>query len=222
MYASFCGCISIFYRVRNLLKCHVAWGVRVTGWRAISLGTNVVVGTGTWLNVNNRKIDSPTLQIKDNVFIGRNNFLTVGKLIVIKEYCLTASNCSFIGSSHISSNPMLPYIASGTTGQDEISIGVNCFFGYGAMVIGNVDVGHGSIIGAGCVVRHDIPPFSLVVGNPARVIKRFCFSRMCWVNPEDFNNVLSVDELTYLAALRANVPFTIQPLSAAMSFLGDM
>ena len=39
-----------------------------------------------------------------------------------------------------------------------------------AMIIGPVNIGHDSIIGA-CVVVKDVPPFSIVVGNPARIIK---------------------------------------------------
>lgn len=41
----------------------------------------------------------------------------------------------------------------------------------GAAILGNITIGHDSIIGAGSVVVDDIPPYSLVVGVPGRVIK---------------------------------------------------
>lgn len=48
---------------------------------------------------------------------------------------------------------------------DNVSIGAN------VCIIGNIKVGNDSIIGAGSVIIKDIPPFSVVVGNPGRVIK---------------------------------------------------
>lgn len=51
-------------------------------------------------------------------------------------------------------------------------IGRNCFIGVGAIVLPGVTIGDGSIIGAGAVVVKDVPPHSLVVGNPGKVIKK--------------------------------------------------
>lgn len=52
-----------------------------------------------------------------------------------------------------------PYI------EDYVSVGANC------VIIGGVRIGHHSIIGAGSVVVKDVPPYSIVGGNPAKVIK---------------------------------------------------
>lgn len=50
-------------------------------------------------------------------------------------------------------------------------IGSNCFIGVGSIVMPGVRIGDGSVVGAGSVVTKDIPPGSLAVGNPARVIR---------------------------------------------------
>ena len=53
----------------------------------------------------------------------------------------------------------------------ETWIGKNCFIGAGAFVLPGVHIGDGCIIGAGSVVTSDIPPNSLVAGNPARILQ---------------------------------------------------
>ena len=53
-----------------------------------------------------------------------------------------------------------------------ITIEDGCWLASNVVVCGGVTVGHGSVIGAGSVVTRDIPPHSLAVGNPCRVIRR--------------------------------------------------
>ena len=54
----------------------------------------------------------------------------------------------------------------------DTRIGRRCFIGVNAIVMPGVSVGDESIVGSGAVVTKDVPPHSIVVGNPATVIKR--------------------------------------------------
>lgn len=54
----------------------------------------------------------------------------------------------------------------------ELVIGNDVWIGYGATVLGPVTVGDGAVIGAGAVVTKDVPPYAVVAGNPARVLRR--------------------------------------------------
>lgn len=83
-------------------------------------------------------------------------------------------------------DPRVPCLFSGTTKTDEIIVGVGCFFGAGAVILGNVRVEHGSVVAANSLVMRDVPPFSLVVGNPSRVIKRYSFLRSKWLPIDSF------------------------------------
>jgi acetyltransferase-like isoleucine patch superfamily enzyme len=47
----------------------------------------------------------------------------------------------------------------------------NCFIGAGSMILPGITIGEGSIVGAGAIVTKDVPPRSVVAGNPAKVIK---------------------------------------------------
>ena len=59
------------------------------------------------------------------------------------------------------------------TGEDRpVHIGERCFIGGGSVILPGVTVGDESIVGAGSVVFDDVPPRSIVGGNPARVLRR--------------------------------------------------
>ena len=220
-YAFVAALLSLRYSIAGHFMRHVDRRVRVIGWKNIAFGKNVAIGAGSWLNVNARRGTGQTLIFGDNSFIGRNNFISVGKAVRIGPYCLTAESCSFVGATHVA-DPTRPFIATGVTTQDEITIGTNCFFGYAASVLGNVRIGHGCIIGAHTLVRADVPPFSIIVGNPARVVKRFDFTLPGWRSDWEGRELGHPTEEEYLNALRASHPWPVLPLSAATSGLGDV
>lgn len=55
--------------------------------------------------------------------------------------------------------------------KGDIIVGNDVWFGYGSLIKGGVNIGHGAIIAAGAVVVKDVPPYSIVAGNPAKVVK---------------------------------------------------
>jgi len=214
---------ALYWRVKSYFFCHVAFSAKIIGWKNLKLGCNSVISGGTWINVNNRD-SSGNIQVNigKNVFIGRDNFFTVGKKITVGPYCLTATNCSFIGSSHIISDPFKFYMTTGVTNDWEIIVGANCFFGYGASVVGNVEIGHGCVIGAHCKVMNNIPPFSMVVGNPAVIIKRYDFEEKKW--SKDFDSLKSwpsEDEYIRILEESLNGKYPFMPLSVSNDFFGD-
>ncbi len=59
----------------------------------------------------------------------------------------------------------------GSLQSRPLVIGSDVWIGYRATIIGPVSVGHGAVIGAGAVVASDVPPYTIVAGNPARVLR---------------------------------------------------
>lgn len=199
--------------------------VHIIGMNNIAVGANSCISEGCWLNVNHRVGQKLSIQIGKNCFIGKYNFFSSGSIISIGDYVLTAIGCKFIGASHVIDDPFKPYITTGTTGDAKIEVGVNCFIGANAIVLGNVKIGHGSVIGAGAQVMQDIPPFSIAIGNPAIVIKRFSFPKKNWVSTE----VISDDDINampnehqYLLQICKNFPKIQMPIIAAGRDLGNL
>ena len=197
--------------------------VQILGKRNVAVGENTVLSQDTWLNVNHRSGDGIAIRIDDDCFIGRRNFFSAGKLVHLKSFVLTANDCHFLGSTHIVDDPMQPVIRTGTTATDSIVIGANSFVGAGARVVGNVRVGHGCVIGAGSTVVGDVPPFTLVVGSPARLHKRFSMPRAAWVSADAFMTADAAaipDEADYIRHLQTFGHHRM-PYIAAGSDLGN-
>jgi len=196
--------------------------VQIFGLDNICINDNCTIGENTLFTINDRSKKNIQLEIGRNTYIGRNNFFSVGKLIYVGEYGIFGNCCSFICSDHVFDNPLLPYSFSGNSYHKSIKIGVNCWLGHDVSIIGNVTIGHGCVIGAKTVITKDIPPFSMVIGNPARIIKSFNFNSSKWEAEVSLHDSIYYDEDTYLKFLREN--FEVLPLSyhSSSSKYGDL
>jgi acetyltransferase-like isoleucine patch superfamily enzyme len=84
---------------------------------------------------------------------------------------LIAPNCSFYSGRH----PLDPFVRNGTKGPEDgapIKIGEDCWIGGNSIILPGVTIGKGVTVGAGSVVTKDVPDFVVVVGNPARILKK--------------------------------------------------
>jgi virginiamycin A acetyltransferase len=108
-----------------------------------------------------------------------------GDKLQIGKFCMIASGVEFImnGANHlvegISSFPFAIFggdwadAMAGKTypNRGNIVIGNDVWLGYQSTILSGVTIGHGAIVGAKSVVTADVPPYAIVAGNPARVIR---------------------------------------------------
>lgn len=111
-------------------------------------GYNIHIGNNFYANFNLVILDEAPVKFGDNVFI--------------------APNCGFYTAGHpidaVERNKGLEYAR-------PITVGDHVWIGAGVTVLPGVAIGDNCVIGAGSVVVKDIPPYSLAVGNPCKVIK---------------------------------------------------
>lgn len=115
----------------------------------ISIGDNVVLRPGTMLFADSDQHAGIT--IEDNVLIG--------------------SCVHFYTIDHEFSNPTIPIHDQGYSKGGQIIIKNGAWIGANTTILKGVTIGQNSVVGAGSVVTKDIPPFSVAVGNPAKIIK---------------------------------------------------
>ncbi len=117
----------------------------VLGSACVTIGTFVAIGRGTTIECNER------IEIGNDVMI--------------------AENVSIRDTDHVFSDINCLMRAQGIS-TSPVKIGNDVWIGYGAVITKGVKIGDGCIIGANSVVTRDIPPYSVAVGVPARVIKK--------------------------------------------------
>ena len=114
----------------------------------------------------------PTLVVGDNSHLGYMLNIAVGARVEIGSHVLIATGVSLIGYD---SHPVDPIRRSRgdppDAGDESIVIGDYAWLGTNALVLKGVTIGEAAVIGAGSVVTQDIPPYTVAVGQPARVVK---------------------------------------------------
>lgn len=111
-------------------------------------GKHVRLGNYVYANFNLTLVDDGNIDIGDNVMF--------------------APNVTVITATH----PVLPALREkGLQFNVDVKICSNVWIGAGAIIMPGITVGENSVVGAGSVVTKDVPPNTVVVGNPARVLR---------------------------------------------------
>jgi acetyltransferase-like isoleucine patch superfamily enzyme len=112
------------------------------------------------------------------VRIGSQSFLNIGvmvaahQLVEIGDHCMFANGCFVSDANHRYDDPDKPVPWQGFTTKGPTRVGDNVWCGANVVITSGVTVGERCVIGANSVVTQNLPPFSIVFGAPARVVKR--------------------------------------------------
>ena len=154
--------MNLFY-FRTLSK-RIVFGSHVNIEGCVRMANKIVLDD----NVEVRNRTKELLKIDSGVSINRNTVIR-GKVHIGSD-CSIAPNCMIVGTNHRFSDLEMNIKEQGNTIRG-INIESNVWIGANSVVLDGVTIGTGSVIGAGSVVTKNIPPYSIAVGNPCKVIK---------------------------------------------------
>lgn len=166
-------------------------GVVINRPRFVHVGNHVRIKRNTSINLHpkNKGSKEPLLFIGDHVIISEGCFISACHHLVIEENVGISPNVMIIDNSRKPGDISLP------SKEQEIQvgsvrIGADSWIAYGACILPNVTIGKHCIIGALSVVTRAIPDYSVAMGSPARVVKRFNFEKRQWMKVKDEKDIL--------------------------------
>lgn len=147
------------------------------GGKCVEVGEGVSLGKDTRIEAHeeyNGVRFHPRIKIGNHVIInplchiGCIDSVTIGNYVVLSERCLVIDHThGDVSYEHLSLYEReRPLVSKG-----KVVIEDYVWMGENSVVMSGVTVGHNSLIGANAVVTKDIPPYSIVVGNPARILR---------------------------------------------------
>jgi len=118
------------------------------------------------------------VRIGDQVTVGIGSVVigpvNIGNDVIIAQHVVIS------GLNHIYEDVNQPIRTQSVT-VSPITIEAEAWIGANSVITAGVTIGKHSIVGAGAIVTKDVPPYSIVVGNPARVVKAYDEKQQAWV-----------------------------------------
>ena len=173
-----------FARCGRKLSLHFTCDVRNPA--LIAFGNSVIVHKDVWLHgvPSDQNEDTVTLTVGDNCLIGRRSHITARNQIDIGSDVIVSAGVLIQDHGHAYQDINLPISMQGIAKGGRIQIGQGSWIGQGAAIVcseGELTIGHNCIVAANAVVTKSVAAYSIVSGNPARVVKQYDQVKGSWV-----------------------------------------
>ena len=165
------GCVYKLFFGRFGFPSYIGNPLFIKNFKRIFIGKKVRIFAGARIEVANKK---SSIVFEDNISIGQNLHIISGggqALIIGKDTTMSAN--VFITNIDHEYKEIDKHILDQVLLARETKIGENCFIGYGAVIQAGTILGKQCIVGANAVVRGTFPDYCVIVGVPARIVKRY-------------------------------------------------
>jgi acetyltransferase-like isoleucine patch superfamily enzyme len=146
---------------KEILKQVRAWVLIRFRYRGARVGRSFHVGKSVSIG--------PGFIAGDYVYVGPQSQLPPH--VHVGNYSSLSAHVAIVGSDHNYDNPGVPIVFSGRPPSCVTTIGADVLIGHGAILLRGITIGNGAVVGAGAIVTKDVPPYAIVVGTPARVLR---------------------------------------------------
>lgn len=145
--------------------------VRLKGESRMSVGSDVFVGAGSWLQTLEGEGYAGVLRIGDGTSIAGTCVLSAACSVTLGRKVLLARNVYVSDHIHRYDDPGAAILDQGLARLEPVEICDGAWLGQNVVVCPGVRIGRGAVVGANAVVTTDIPDRALAVGAPARVVR---------------------------------------------------
>lgn len=147
-------------------RLHISYGLHVRG----VLASRMLAKAGANINIEKGASFSRNVMLGNNSGIGYKCEVAPGT--TIGDNVMMGPEVVIYNVNHSYGRTDIPMCEQGFQKERNVTIGNDVWIGRRAIILPGVTIGDGCIIGAGAVVSKNIEPYSIAVGNPARVVKK--------------------------------------------------
>lgn len=184
-----------YYLIKNKLGgnghfVRIGKNVVINNPQCLYFGKNVGIGDNVFLNPIVRSLNvhyHPRIEIGDGTWIGKNCSLSAINGVTIGSDVLFAGFVHITDHSHGYEDPDVPIAEQKLISKGPIIIDDQCWLGFNCEILSGVHIGRHSIVAARAVVTKDVPSYSIVAGNPARIVKQYNFETKKWERTKQSN-----------------------------------
>lgn len=158
-------------------------GVTINNIKCLHLGKEVSIGSNTFIGpviTYAGELYTPQIVIGDKTWIGKNCSIAAIDRVEVGQNVLFAGHVHITDHSHGYEDITQPIAAQKLISKGPVFIEDNCWLGFSCEILSGVHIGKHSIVAARAVVTKDVPPYSIVAGNPARIVKQYNFETEQW------------------------------------------
>jgi acetyltransferase-like isoleucine patch superfamily enzyme len=149
--------------LRNAVRQIRIWRGRLQSLGKLSYGRNLMLGPDCWF------LAPDFIRLGTNVSLGAGVIMESN--VEIGDHTLVSSQVAFIGNDHDFRDPRATVFSGRRLPSSTAILEGDHLIGFRTIIVGNVRLGRGCIVGAGSIVTRDLPPYSICVGAPAKKVR---------------------------------------------------
>ena len=186
LYSKWVSATYPFAAIGKNVRFHYTWDFRRYGAHRVKLGNSVLIGKDVHFGAYcpNGEPGEPMIIVEDGCGIHRGAQISARNCIHIERDVIVSAGTLLMDHNHEFQDVTVPIKDQGLSAGGTIRIEQGCWIGRNAAIVcnqGDLVIGRNSVIAANALVTRSCPPYSVLIGNPARVASQYDPRQKAWV-----------------------------------------